>query len=230
MSEKFDWRRNEFQQIGTDYGSVEEVAAYDSRMRKMRDVDAENRAILDMLKLTKESAVLEIGMGTGAFTRAAAKVCSHVTALDVSEMMIDYASGRAREEGLDNIDFYHAGFLGFDYPAGAFDAAVSGLALHHLPDAWKMVALEKIYRALKPGGRFFLLDVVFDWGNGDPDAYFRGIVEAEKEARPNLCRHISREFSTLAWIMTGLLTRAGFVVESDVLSHGFLRNYCCRKA
>lgn len=40
MKEHFNWRRNEFQQIGTDYGSIDEVAAYDARMRKMRDVDA----------------------------------------------------------------------------------------------------------------------------------------------------------------------------------------------
>ena len=115
MKEHFNWRRNEFQQIGTDYGSIDEVAAYDARMRKMRDVDAENRMILDAIRLKKESAVLEIGMGTGAFARAAAKVCAHVTALDVSTMMIDYASSKAREEKLENIDFYHAGFLSFDY-------------------------------------------------------------------------------------------------------------------
>lgn len=97
MKEHFNWRRNEFQQIGTDYGSIDEVAAYDVRMRKMRDVDAENRMILDAIRLKKESAVLEIGMGTGAFARAAAKVCAHVTALDVSTMIIDYASSKARE-------------------------------------------------------------------------------------------------------------------------------------
>lgn len=44
MKEHFNWRRNEFQQIGTDYGSIDEVAAYDARMRKMRDVDAEKSA------------------------------------------------------------------------------------------------------------------------------------------------------------------------------------------
>ena len=229
MKEHFNWRRNEFQQIGTDYGSIDEVAAYDVRMRKMRDVDAENRMILDAIRLKKESAVLEIGMGTGAFARAAAKVCAHVTALDVSTMMIDYASSKAREEKLENIDFYHAGFLSFDYPPQAYDAVVTGMALHHLPDVWKMVALEKIFFSLKAGGFFYLLDVVFDWGNGSPEEYFQRIIESEFEARPNLSRHISQEFSTTGWIMTGLLTRAGFIIESDVQSRGFLRSYSCRK-
>ncbi|MPN40987.1 hypothetical protein SDC9_188527 [bioreactor metagenome] len=105
---------------------------------------------------------------------------------------------------------------------------VSSLALHHLPDAWKLVALEKIFKTLKPGGIFYLYDVVFDWGNGDPDEYFRRIVESEAENRPNLARHIAREFSTTGWIMNGLLTRVGFLIESDIRTGEFLRAYCCR--
>ena len=228
MEEHFDWRRDEFQQIGTDYGSVEEVAAYDGRMRAMRNIDAENRAILKCLGLKKKSAVLEIGTGTGAFARAAAKLCSHVTALDVSEVMLKYASLKAREGKLGNIDFLHAGFLSFDYPRRTFDAVVSSLALHHLPDVWKLVALEKIFETLKPGGLFHLMDVVFDWGNGSPEKYFRRVVESEPESRANIAMHIAREFSTTGWIMTGLLTRAGFVIESDVRHGEFLRTYCCR--
>lgn len=228
MEEHFDWRRDEFQQIGTDYGSVEEVAAYDERMRAMRDIDAENRAILKCLGLKKKSAVLEIGTGTGAFARAAAKLCSHVTALDVSEVMLKYAALKARDEKLGNIDFLHAGFLSFDYPRHTFDAVASSLALHHLPDVWKLVALEKIFETLKPGGTFYLLDVVFDWGNGNPEEYFRRVVESAPESRANLAMHISREFSTTGWIMTGLLTRAGFVIESDVRRGEFLRAYCCK--
>ena len=228
MEEHFDWRRDEFQQIGTDYGSVEEVAAYDERMRAMRDIDAENRAILELLNLTKKSAVLEIGTGTGAFARTAAKACSHVTALDVSEVMLKYAALKAREEKLGNIDFLHAGFLSFDYPLHTFDAAVSSLALHHLPDVWKLVALEKIFATLKPDGIFHLFDVVFDWGNGSPEKYFRRVVESAPESRKNLAMHIAREFSTTGWIMTGLLTRAGFVIESDVRRGEFLRAYTCR--
>ena len=228
MEEHFDWRRDEFQQIGTDYGSVEEVAAYDGRMHAMRDIDAENRAILNCLGLKKKSAVLEIGTGTGAFARAAAKLCSHVTALDVSEVMLKYAALKAREEKFANIDFLHAGFLSFDYPRRTFDAVVSSLVLHHLPDVWKLVALEKIFETLKPGGIFYLMDVVFDWGNGRPEEYFHRVVESEPESRANIAMHIAREFSTTGWIMTGLLTRVGFVIESDVRHGEFLRTYCCR--
>ena len=142
------WEWNEFQQIGTDYASVDEVAAYDSRMRMMRDVDAENRAILKLLNLPENGSVLEIGTGTGAFLRAAAKVCGSCVGLDVSPVMLEYAERRAREENLLNIRFVQGGFLSGEYPENGFDGVVSGLALHHLPDLWKAVALRRIRSAL----------------------------------------------------------------------------------
>ena len=57
------WQWNEFQQIGTDYASIEEVSNYDRRMRKMRDIETENREILGLLKLPPSGTVLEIGTG-----------------------------------------------------------------------------------------------------------------------------------------------------------------------
>ena len=224
------WEWNEFQQIGTDYSAVEEVAAYDSRMRRMRDVDAENRMILSFLKLPENGSVLEIGSGTGAFLRAAAKVCRHCVGLDVSRVMLEYAARRAEEENLSNIRFVHGGFLSNEYPENGFDGVVSGLALHHLPDLWKAVALRRIHSALKPGGRFVLLDVVFDWKSESPEAYFERLVKERDSSRENFIRHIAQEYSTLDWIMKGLFQQAGFMLESESVQMDFLRLYCVRKA
>lgn len=223
------WEWNEFQQVGTDYASVEEVAGYDERMRRMRDPDGENRNILSMLKLPPEASVLEIGVGTGAFIRMAAKVCKTAVGLDISSVMLEYARKRADEEGLGNIQWINSGFLSYQYPENCFNGVVSGLAFHHLPDTWKAVALRKIHSALKPGGRFILLDVVFDWKKESPEAYFERIVNAESLNRPNLARHIAQEYSTLTWIMEGLLERAGFVIESDQCGKDFLHLYCAKK-
>lgn len=223
------WEWNEFQQIGTDYASIDEVAAYDSRMRMMRDVDAENREILKLLHLPANGSVLEIGTGTGAFLRAAAKVCGNCLGLDVSPVMLEYAEHRAREENLSNIRFEHGGFLSGAYPENSFDGVVSGLALHHLPDLWKALALRRIHSVLKPGGRFVLLDVVFDWKSDSPEAYFDRLVKDRDSSRENFIRHIAQEYSTLDWIMKGLFEHAGFVLESESVKMDFLRLYCLRK-
>ncbi len=53
------WRWNEFQQVGTDYLSIDEVRAYDKRMSEFRDIDAENSRSLEMLAVSAGASVLE---------------------------------------------------------------------------------------------------------------------------------------------------------------------------
>lgn len=230
MSAGQDWYRDEFRQIGTDYASVDEVASYDARMRKMRNIEAENQEILSLLKTSSRSSILEIGTGTGAFARTAARQCARVTAIDISPVMLSYAEQCAKQEGLSNIRFIQAGFLSFEAEKESFDGAVSSLALHHLPEPWKAVALKRIADCLKPGARFCLNDVIFSWKPGeDPEAYFERIVELAPGSRNNFARHIADEFSTLEWIMDGLFERAGFEVEHKSCLNDFLFCYCGRK-
>lgn len=226
------WRWNEFRQIGTDYASVEEVEQYDARMRAMRDVDAENRAILELLKLPEaEAQILEIGVGTGAFIRVAAPHCRRAVGIDISPVMLEYAGRRCAAAGLTNVELRPAGFLSFEAPPESFDGIVTGLAFHHLPDLWKAVALHRLNRLLRPGGRFVLLDVIFDWGREDPEAHFKRLVEAETRSRPNFARHIAQEYSTTAWIIRGLLERAGFIIESEQAGdREYLKIICARRA
>ncbi len=221
-----EWQWNEFQQLGTDYADVAEVAKYDVRMRELRNVDAENRAICGMIALGPESTVLEIGTGTGAFARYAAARCRKVTALDVSATMLEYARGRAAAEDVRNVEFKSGSFLTFAADPGSLDAVVSGLAFHHLPDVWKMVALNRIFAALKPGGRFALLDVVF---TDCSDEYFAGIVASGASSRANVARHIAQELSTFDWILEAMFNRAGFTIESKSYENGYIATYCVRK-
>jgi ubiquinone/menaquinone biosynthesis C-methylase UbiE len=225
-----DWQWNEMQQVGTDYTDPKEIAAYDARMTDFRDVEAENRGILALLDLPAGASVLEIGCGTGRFSRTAAKAGLSVTAVDVSAEMLDYVAQRSRDGNL-NIQTQHAGFLSMDLPAGSFDAAVSGAALHHLPDAWKLVALRNIARALKPGGQFLLRDVVFVAAEGEePEMCLQRFADSLPTMREAAARHVAREFSTYDWIIEGLLRRAGFdILSCDQPMDNFMQ-YHCRKA
>jgi hypothetical protein len=40
------------------------------------------------------------------------------------------------------------------------DAVVTTLALHHLPDFWKGMALKRVHGMLKRGGRLYIHDVI----------------------------------------------------------------------
>jgi putative AdoMet-dependent methyltransferase len=229
MKEQPAWQWNEMQQVGTDYTDVAEVERYDRRMGEFRNLPAEDAAILAALALPKGSHILEIGTGTGHFARAAARAGYRVTALDVSPAMIQYAEDRAKAEGLAGVEFCHAGFLTFVAAPATFAAAVSVAVLHHLPDLWKAAALANIHRALRPGGQFLLWDVVFGSQGRDVFAQFDAFIAAMPESmREGSVGHIAKEYSTLDWIMEGLLTRAGFEIQSIDDSHAPLIQYRCK--
>lgn len=67
---------------------------------------------------------------------------------------------------------------------------------------------------MKPGGRFLLRDVVFFSLDGDLCSQFDPFLAAlTPTMRDRAASHIADEFSTLDWIMEGLLARAGFDIE-----------------
>jgi putative AdoMet-dependent methyltransferase len=223
-----DWQWNEMQQVGTDYTDIKEVETYDERMGAFRDVATENREMLSMLSLPAGARVLEIGCGTGRFVRAATAAGLQATAIDVSSIMLDYIQDKAQREGLSAIATQHAGFLTLDFPADSFDAVVSGAALHHLPDSWKMVALRNIARVLKPQGQFILRDVVFGTKEGEtPEIVFERFASSFVGMRVEAARHVAKEFSTYDWIMEGLLSRAGFqILSQQEVAQSFVVYHC----
>ena len=97
---------------------------------------------------------LEIGCGTGAFTRLMAQRSQRVTAVDLSPQMIRIA--RARSEQFSNIDFEVGDVMKMELPARRFDCIVAMATLHHLPFA-EVVARMKA--ALKSGGVLLVLDL-----------------------------------------------------------------------
>ncbi len=86
-----------------------------------------------LLRNVPENCVdaLEIGCGTGAFSRRLAEVSKHVVALDLSPEMIRVA--RSRSKQFPNIDFQLVDAMSWDFPAAHFDCISTIATLHHLP-------------------------------------------------------------------------------------------------
>jgi putative AdoMet-dependent methyltransferase len=225
---------DEFTPIGTDYTDVAEVAVYDERMSNLRDPQAQAREILDLLTVNEHKLMVEFGPGTGAFVIEAARKFESVIAVDTSAAMLDYARQKAQAQGVNNITFVNAGFLSYRHhgqpPA---DAMVTNMALHHLPDAWKFVALRQMAQILKPGGKLFLSDVVFSFPVDEFEIHTRHFVDSIGEvAGADLAAearvHISQEFSTFDWVIEEILARVGFKVEVLEKEPMFAR-YLCTK-
>jgi putative AdoMet-dependent methyltransferase len=231
MKDRPVWQWDELQQVGVDYSDAAEVERYEARMGEFRDLAAEDAAILAELSLPANSQILEIGTGTGHFAIAAARAGHRVTALDVSPAMLKYAQARAKAQGLTGVEFCHAGFLTFSAAPASFDAAVSVAVLHHLPDLWKSIALENIRRALRPGGLFLLCDIVFAWQGQDYAKCFEAWINSVPEStRKGTIGHAAQEYSTLTWIMEGLLKRAGFEILRIGDEHAPIIAYLCRNS
>lgn len=228
------WQYDELQQIGVDYENSGEVAKYDARMQRLRDIKREIDSLTKATSPAPDSVILEFGAGTGEFAAALAALSQKVCAVDVSPMMLAYAKKKAQDRGITNIEFHHAGFLTFKESPEHFDIIFTQLALHHLPDFWKSIALKNIYHLLKTGGRFFLKDVVYPGDREDYDSFFSAIINgieqsAGAEFTKEIIGHIRKEYSTLDWIMEDLLQRAGFSILETHVEGGFIYTYLCTK-
>lgn len=227
------WQYDETIQVGTDYRDRQEVEAYDARMRALRDVGAEAADIREALALSGDAVVWEIGTGTGECALALAASVGNVYASDVSPTMLDYARHKAAQRGIRNVSFESGGFLSGFRPHQPVDAVVTQLALHHLPDFWKSRALAAMAGSLRPHGRLYLRDVVFPAAIDDYDAFFaRAVAEVRAHAGEDVAQqtiqHIKAEFSTLDWILEGLIERSGLqIVRKDC--KGFISVYVCEK-
>jgi SAM-dependent methyltransferase len=125
-------------------------------------------ALLDKAGVKEGDAVLDVACGTGepaipAARRVGAK--GRVLATDFVEGMVRFARDKAAAEGLRNIEFQVMDGEQLDLPAAMFDAATMRWGLMFMPAP--IACLERIRRALKPGGRLALAT----WGSPDQNPW-----------------------------------------------------------
>ncbi|HPK00982.1 MAG TPA: metalloregulator ArsR/SmtB family transcription factor [Candidatus Sumerlaeota bacterium] len=103
--------------------------------------------------------VADLGTGTGYLLPALGRRFRKVIGVDRSASMLELAGRRVAATGLTNIEL-RVGELEGRLPlrAGEIDLAVAMILLHHLHDV--AAALRSIHRALKPGGRLLLVEIL----------------------------------------------------------------------
>ncbi len=206
-----DWYYDDLRQVGLDFEDPALVARYDEAQGGTLEAE---RALADYLIWDQGLAAADIGCGTGLLVAALAERCASVLAVDVSATMLAVVRRRCERAGLTNVELLRGGFLSAALPDASLDLITSQYAFHHLPDFWKAAALARLYAALRPGGRLFLADVVFDCGPEAIPTAVEGWADwMAREAgysRAEVATHVREEHSTFDWIMRGLIRRSGF--------------------
>jgi hypothetical protein len=137
-------------------------------------------------------------------------------AIDVSPEMVALVANKTRH--LPNARVERAGFLTYRHREEPAEFVYSRNSLHHLPDLWKVVALQCVKELMAPEGTLFLRDIVFSAAQGE----LQSVIEAWLNAAPpdtgvgwtrsELERHLIDEHSTHSALLETMLIETGFEV------------------
>jgi ubiquinone/menaquinone biosynthesis C-methylase UbiE len=133
--------------VGDAYNSWS--SQYETNVNRTRDLEAVS--LRENLAFIPFQTCLEIGCGTGKNTEWLVTRCDHVTAVDLSQGMLD----KARSKGLPNVSFICADTRkDWNFSERIFDIVVFSLVLEHISD------LDDIFRkssaVLSKGGHIYI--------------------------------------------------------------------------
>jgi len=97
-------------------------------------------------------SVLEVGCGTGYFTRELAHFGADIVAIDVSPELLEIAKVDC---SAPNVRYQIQNACALEYPDAVFDSVVGSSVLHHLEIK---DAVHEIYRVLKSGGTIYFTE------------------------------------------------------------------------
>lgn len=139
----------------------ENAPDYDKQRKKLIPCFNDFYSIpISIIETNKDApTVLDIGAGTGLFASFLKEKYphAHITAVDLSEKMLDIAKERFRDD--TRINYIIADYTTYEFE-GKFDIIISSLSIHHLTDEEKQKLYTKIYNLLKPNGIFINADQV----------------------------------------------------------------------
>jgi len=107
--------------------------------------------------------VMDLGCGGGNYAVKVTSLLPDVdcTLIDLSANMLETAKQRVQENIKGSVTAIQGDYRDIDLGENFYDVITAGTTLHHLrgEEEWELV-FGKIYRALKPGGTFWINDIV----------------------------------------------------------------------
>ena len=126
--------------------------------RDEREAEEAPSRLIEALSLAPDTVIADIGAGSGYHSlRIAPKLPQgRVVAVDIQREMLDFLAARAAERQISNITLHQGEIDDLKLPASSLDAALMVDSYHEFSHPQEMLA--SLLRALKPGGRVFLIE------------------------------------------------------------------------
>jgi len=127
------------------------------------------RALIEAAEIAPGARVLDIGCGTGASSRAAALAAGpegHVSAVDISEELLERAGHHGAHLDGARIEFLLADAQAHGFQAGCYDAVISQIGIMFFEDP--VAGLANLLAATRPGGQITFVC----WRRGLDNAWF----------------------------------------------------------
>jgi ArsR family transcriptional regulator len=136
-----------------------------------------------LLRALPPLVVADLGSGEGLLSELLARRCRRVIAVDNSRRIIAYGAGKARNNGLKNLEFRLGDLQDPPIENDSVDLVILSQALHHAQDPAK--ALRSAWRILRTGGQVMILDLLrhsFEQARALYGDLWPGFLESELQA------------------------------------------------
>ena len=142
--------------LSTELDTAALAARFESEGREAFD---RRHSVIAALGLRPGMAVADIGAGSGFYAALMAQAvgpAGTVYAVEIAPNWIDHLTAKFAAEGVENVHVVQSTADSIELPAGSVDLVFSSDTYHHFEDPPPI--LGSIHRALKPGGRWVVMD------------------------------------------------------------------------
>lgn len=132
---------------------------YDVLLRWGMQEERFKKALIDQAQIQPGQSVLDLGCGTATLTIMMKQTHPDaiVTGLDGDPAVLEIGQSKANQAGVIlTLDLGMSYAL--PYPDGSYDTVVSSLMFHHLTTENKQQTTKEVFRVLRPGGSFWIVD------------------------------------------------------------------------
>ncbi|MBV9469102.1 MAG: methyltransferase domain-containing protein, partial [Abitibacteriaceae bacterium] len=111
-----------------------------------------------LLRLLPPLVIADLGAGEGTLALLLAQRAERVIAVDNSQKMVEYGTGVAQRNGVQNLEYRLGDLEELPIAEDAVDLVLMHQTLHHALHPQQ--AIEEAWRVLRPGGRIVILDLL----------------------------------------------------------------------